>query len=101
MSESSPEYEVVLDESKKRFELVEEGHTARVNYVMLSPTSIIFTHTVVPFALKGRGIGSYLARYVLDYARENNLNVIPQCPFIRSYIERHPEYDDLVQKSTR
>lgn len=101
MSESSPEYEVVLDESKKRFELVEEGHTARVNYVMLSPTSIIFTHTVVPFALKGRGIASYLARYVLDYARENNLNVIPQCPFIRSYIERHPEYDDLVQKSTR
>jgi predicted GNAT family acetyltransferase len=101
MSESSPEYEVVLDESKKRFELVEEGHTARVNYVMLSPTSIIFTHTVVPFALKGRGIGSYLARHVLDYARENNLNVIPQCPFIRSYIERHPEYDDLVQKSTR
>ena len=74
---------------------------AKVTYVMLSPTSIIFTHTLVPVSLKGQGIASYLAKYVLDYARENNLNVIPQCPFIRSYIERHPEYDDLVMKSTR
>jgi predicted GNAT family acetyltransferase len=101
MSESSPDYDVVLNEEKKRFELVEEGHMARVNYIMLSPTSIIFTHTVVPFALKGQGIGSFLARHVLDYARDNSLYVIPQCPFIRAYIDRHPEYDDLVQKSTR
>jgi len=101
MSDSSPEYEIVLDEPKNRFELVVDEHMARINYVMLSPTSIIFTHTVVPFALKGQGIASYMARYVLDYARENNLNVIPQCPFVRAYIERHPEYQDLVAKSSR
>jgi len=101
MGETSPQYDVVLNEEKKRFELIEDGHMARVNYVMLSPTSIIYTHTVVPVALKGQGIASYLAKHVLDYARENNLNVIPQCPFVRAYIERHPEYDDLVQKSTR
>jgi predicted GNAT family acetyltransferase len=101
MSDTSPEYDIVLNEEKKRFELVEDGHMARVNYVMLSPTSIIYTHTVVPFALKGQGVASYLAQHVLNYARDNNLNVIPQCPFIRAYIDRHPEYDELVQKSSR
>ena len=101
MSESTPDYDVVLNEEARQFELVVDKHKAKVTYVMLNPTSIIFTHTMVPFSLKGRGIASYLAKYVLDYARENNLNVIPQCPFIRSYIERHPEYDDLVMKSTR
>lgn len=101
MSESTPDFEVVLNEEARQFELVVDKHKAKVTYVMLSPTSIIFTHTMVPFSLKGQGIASYLAKYVLDYARENNLNVIPQCPFIRSYIERHPEYDDLVMKSTR
>ena len=101
MSESTPEYEVVLNEDARQFELVVDKHKAKVTYVMLSPTSIIFTHTMVPISLKGQGIASYLAKYVLDYARENNLSVIPQCPFIRSYIERHPEYDDLVMKSTR
>jgi predicted GNAT family acetyltransferase len=101
MSESTPEFDVVLNEDARQFELVVDKHKAKVTYVMLSPTSIIFTHTLVPVSLKGQGIASYLAKYVLDYARENNLNVIPQCPFIRSYIERHPEYDDLVMKSTK
>ena len=101
MSDSTPENEVIFNEPKKRFELVKEGHMARINYVMQGPTSIIFTHTVVPNALKGQGIASTMARHVLDYARENNLNVIPQCPFVRAYIERHPEYKDLVAKSTR
>jgi predicted GNAT family acetyltransferase len=101
MSELTPDYDVVLNEDARQFELVVDNHKAKVTYVMLSPTSIIFTHTMVPFSLKGQGIASYLAKHVLDYARDNNLNVIPQCPFIRSYIERHPEYDDLVMKSTR
>lgn len=100
MSDETPNYEVVNNEEARQFELVVDKHKAKVTYVMLSPTTIIFTHTMVPFSLKGQGIASYLAKYVLDYARENNLNVIPQCPFIRSYIERHPEYDDLVMKST-
>ena len=101
MSNSTPEFEIVQNEDARQFELVVDKHKAKVSYVMLSPTSIIFTHTMVPFSMKGQGIASAMAKHVLDYARENNLNVIPQCPFIRSYIERHPEYDDLVMKSTR
>lgn len=99
MSETTPDYEVVLNETAQRFEVVIDKHLARINYVMSGPSQITFTHTVVPFTLKGRGIASNMARYVLDYAREHDLTVVPQCPFVRAYIERHPEYQDLVAKN--
>jgi predicted GNAT family acetyltransferase len=101
MSESNPEFDIIQNEEASQFELTLDKRTAKVTYVMLGPTTIIFTHTMVPFSLKGQGVASAMARHVLDFARENNLNVIPQCPFIRSYIERHPEYDGLVMKSTK
>ncbi len=59
---------------------------------------IVFTHTGVPPALEGRGIGSALAKTGLEYARANNLEVVPLCSFVRGYIERKPEYQDLVHK---
>ena len=101
MSEETPQFVIKQNEAARRFELKVDEHMARVDYVMLGPSQIIFTHTIVPFSLKGQGIATALAKHVLDYARENNLKVIPQCPFIRSYIERHPEYQDLVPKSDR
>lgn len=52
-------------------------------------------HTAVPAALAGQGYGSALARAALDHARQNNLLVIATCPFVRKYMERHREYDDL------
>jgi hypothetical protein len=54
-------------------------------------------HTEVPKALEGRGIGSGLIRGVLDAARSEGLKVKPVCPFAKAYIERHPEYADLLQ----
>ncbi len=96
MSDASFEYEVVNNESKRRFETVVNKHLARIDYVMRGDDQIVFTHTIVPFSLKGQGIASHMARNVLDYAREHDLRVVPQCPFVRAYIERHPEYQDLV-----
>ena len=63
--------------------------------------AIVLTHTEVPPALEGRGIGGALARYALDDARRRGLAVRPQCPFIASYIRRHPEYLDLVPEGAR
>ncbi|HLT85773.1 MAG TPA: GNAT family N-acetyltransferase [Phototrophicaceae bacterium] len=57
---------------------------------------VTFTHTVVETAAEGRGVGSALARTALDAARAEGLRVVPQCPFIAAYIERHPDYADLV-----
>jgi predicted GNAT family acetyltransferase len=79
-----------------RFELDAEGATA-VAYYKLEPGVITFTHTEVPPALEGRGIGSALARGALDSARAQGFKVIAKCPFIGGYIARHAEYADLLK----
>lgn len=83
------------EEARRRFELEEEGATAILTYE-LHDGIIVFTHTIVPEAVEGRGIGGRLAEAGLGYAREQGLKVVPQCSFVRGYIERHPEYADLL-----
>ncbi|HQD16150.1 MAG TPA: GNAT family N-acetyltransferase [Ottowia sp.] len=85
---------ITLNESTHRFEQVVDGHTAYVEFERL-PGAIAYTHTIVPQALGGRGIGSALARHVLDYARQHGLKVRPDCSFIHAYIDRHAEYQAL------
>jgi predicted GNAT family acetyltransferase len=81
--------------ARHRFELDADGHTA-VAYYSLAPGVITFTHTEVPPALGGRGIGSKLARGALDHARAQGLKVVAECPFIAGTIAKHPEYGDLL-----
>lgn len=63
-----------------------------------SPGTVTFTHTEVPEALEGRGIGAQLVRGALDDARARGEKVVPLCPFVAAYITRHPEYQDLLAK---
>ena len=56
----------------------------------------VFTHTEVDPAFEGQGIGSTLARAALDKARADHVGVVPLCPFIRGWIDQHPDYTDLV-----
>lgn len=78
-----------------RFEVVVETQTAVVEY-RRRDDKIFLVHTLVPPVVEGKGVGTALAKYALDYARENSLRVVPSCPFIAAYIESHPEYADLV-----
>ena len=64
----------------------------------LSEGLVTFTHTVVEDAYEGQGIGGALARTALDDARRRGLAVVPRCPFIASWIERHPDYAALVRE---
>lgn len=57
---------------------------------------ITLVHTKVEDEFEGHGVGGHLARAALDDIRARGLHVVVQCPFIRSYLERHPEYQDLV-----
>jgi predicted GNAT family acetyltransferase len=64
-------------------------------------STISFTHTVIDPSFEGRGLGSILARGALDAARDAGMAVLPFCPFIRRYIQRHPAYLDLVPADQR
>ncbi|QFZ19373.1 GNAT family N-acetyltransferase [Saccharothrix syringae] len=81
---------------EKYFAAVVDGAPAGRAEYLRTPELIVFTHTEVDPAFEGRGVGSALARAALDQAREWGLRVLPQCPFIKGYIERHREYVDIV-----
>lgn len=86
--------EVIDNPEKQRFELPIDGRTAFSEY-RLEDGVLTVRHTEVPKELEGQGIGSQLARGVLDHARARGWKVIARCPFVHAYMQRHPEYDDL------
>lgn len=78
-------YEIFLDDTPVGFAEYRDALGQRVLF-----------HTVIDPEFEGRGLGGKLAAAALDDVRAKGLEVVPTCPFIRSYIERHPEYADLV-----
>lgn len=89
------EPQVSHNEAHHRYEIIIEGQRSMIQYQMRGDT-IVFVHTEVPPALEGRGIAGRMARFALDDARARGLKVVPRCPYIASYIKKHPEYQDLV-----
>jgi predicted GNAT family acetyltransferase len=87
--------EVVDNPARHRFELEVDGHVAVAAYER-GDGIITFTHTIVPPELQGRGIGSVLIRAALAAVRAEGLKVVPECPFVRAYVDRHPEEQDLL-----
>ncbi|MGB5371348.1 MAG: GNAT family N-acetyltransferase [Flavobacteriaceae bacterium] len=76
---------------KKRFELKIGDHIAFMDYILSKQHIIYLTHTEVPQALEGKGVGSALVSKVLDHVKERQLKMAPLCPFLASYLKRHPE----------
>ena len=87
--------EVIDNEAEGRFELATGGHTAVAAY-NVEGDRISFTHTVVPEEVEGQGVGSRLISAALDQVRDRGLKVVPLCYFVKGYIDRHPEYQDLL-----
>lgn len=95
------EQRVVDDPSAGRFVVrVGDDVAGRMEYSREGETLVV-VHTVVEPAFEGRGIGSALARGVLDEARRRGVGVVPVCPFLRSYLQRHPDDLDLVPADRR
>ena len=94
-------YAIVNNPEKHRFEAdLGDGSFAIAEYNLLEH-KIVFTHTEVPAAHEGQGIGSALIRYGLRYARERKLQVIPICPFFAAYMKRHEDEQDLLDPAYR
>ena len=78
----------------QRFELTIDGAVAFLQYER-KPDRLVFVHTEVPPAFRGRGIGERLVKGALDAARREGLRVVPVCPFVKAYLRTHPEAGDV------
>ena len=96
MTNSITPEDVRNNEAANRFEVEINGELAQTQYIRRG-RKIIFTHTEVPPASEGQGVGNALARAALDYAKREGLRVVPLCPFIAAFIKRHKEYQSLVE----
>ena len=87
--------EIIHNKAAKRFETSIDNHTGYISY-QERDDKLVYDHTIVPQELGGRGVGSALVKHALNYARDNNKKVVPHCSFVASYIDKHPEYQDLL-----
>lgn len=86
------------NQDEHRFEAYVDGNLAGAAYYKLREGVIDFDHTEVDGAFEGQGVGSSLARAALDDVRaEGSRKVVASCPFIRGWIEKHPDYQDLLE----
>jgi predicted GNAT family acetyltransferase len=93
---------VVTDNAEReRYDVHQDGMFAGFAEYRRKGRLIAFIHTEVDQQFEGQGIGTALIQGALDDARAQELHVLPFCPFVRGYIERHQEYLDLVPESRR
>ena len=93
--------EVTDNPAEHRYEIHTDGELAGFVAYRERPEGLALTHTEMDDAFEGQGLGSKLVAATLDDLRSRGLEVLPICPFVRSYIERHPEYVDLVPEAER
>ena len=90
-------YKIINNEQQMHFEIHEGDEIAFLEYRFYKK-DIAFMHTLVPESMKGRGVASSLAAYAFQYAKEHKKPVMVYCPFVSSYIKRHPEVREQLDK---
>ncbi|MCI2237864.1 N-acetyltransferase [Paenibacillus sp. TRM 82003] len=92
---------VVADNAElSRFEGRVGGELAAVAVYSAAPRFLVFSHTEVLSGFESRGIASAVVRHALEEVRERGLTAVPLCPFVARWIQRHPEYSDVVQRTS-
>jgi hypothetical protein len=104
MDSAETDVPVVTDNpGASRYEIHAGGKLAGfIDYQLNGRDQVIsLVHTQVEPAFRHAHLGTHLARYSLDDARARGLSVLPYCPYINSWIKKHPDYADLVPSATR
>lgn len=96
-----PPPEIRDDPEAGRLEVYVEGRRAGYAAYRRDPGAISYTHTEIEPEFEGEGLGGILIREALSRARAEGIAVLPLCPFVREYIERHPDQLDLVPAERR
>lgn len=81
-----------------RFVTSVEGGEAELAYMPREGKVLDFQHTYVPQEARGKGVGEALVQEAFDYARREGFRVVPSCPFVRAWLNDHPEAGELVEK---
>lgn len=89
------ELRIVNNTNESRFETEIEGEIARLDYKFYQG-DLVLMHTFAPPVARGKGISSALAKFALDYAIEHKLKVKVYCPFVKAFLEKHPEYEEKL-----
>ncbi len=89
------------DTDSHRYVVRIDGRRAGLLQYRLHPESIELVHTEIYEEFEGRGLGSQLISFALKDAQERGLTVLPVCPFVNDYIQRHRQYVDLVPEGRR
>ena len=89
------ELQIKQDEEQNRFISFIESYEAVVEYSLKNNVLDLY-RTFTPPELRGKGIVGKLVKFALDYAKDNNLKVIPTCSYVKSFIDRHENYKDLL-----
>jgi predicted GNAT family acetyltransferase len=98
---SAAQTTVVDNSGAERYEIQVDGKPAGLLQYRLQPGLIELVHTEIDEEFEGRGLGSRLISFALNDARERELAVLPLCPFVKDYIQRHRQYVDLVPEGRR
>jgi hypothetical protein len=97
------EAQIVVEDApeRERYEIAVDGAAAGYSIYRLRPELIAFVHTEIEGRFQGRGLADRLIRFALEDARARGLAVLPFCPFVKAFIERHDEFLELVPESFR
>jgi uncharacterized protein len=91
-------YTIEHNKTQLRFETNVDQSLCVIDYELQATThTVALTHVIVPSAVEGRGIAGQLTQAALDWARAESYRVNPVCPYVQTWLRRHPEYMDLVE----
>ena len=91
--------EVTRNDAALQYEIELDGTPAGLIRYTLDGDVVTMVHTEVDPQFEGEGVGSELVKWALDDVRAQGRRVVPSCPFVAAYIERHGEYADLVSEN--
>ena len=98
---SAENFAVRDNPGQSRYELVLDEQVVGEIAYRLTPDNMVLIHTEVLPSFENKGLGARLVAGALDDIRVRGLRVVPFCPFVRSYIRRHPDYADLVVRDVK
>ena len=89
-------YDLINNKHLKQYEFHIEGFVPKIEYIINHEENVYLTHTEVPYELGGKGVGTQLVEKTLTDIEENNMHVVPLCPFVAAYIRKNPEWKRLI-----